>query len=94
MRVGTLPQGDRVMGADATQDRPVRAVRARPQTIDADQGMTEIEAEFRRVADPFWKAEALGVLRRWAADPTLGDASRERAKGLVWSFSPNGWDEV
>ena len=56
--------------------------------------MTEMESVFRRAGDTGGKADALAVLRRWEVDPMLDGASRARAKGLVWKFQPNGWDEV
>jgi hypothetical protein len=63
-------------------------------TISAGRQVAEMERTLRSVGDRTRYMETLTVLRRWQFDTMLDGASREKARGLVWEFEPNGWDEV
>jgi hypothetical protein len=63
-------------------------------TIYAGRQMAEMERVFQATGDRTGQREALATLRRWQFDPRLDSASRQRASTLVWTFQPNGWDEI
>jgi hypothetical protein len=63
-------------------------------TSCAGRQVAEMERTLRSAGDRTRYMETLTVLRRWQFDTMLDGASRERARGLVWEFEPNGWDEV
>jgi hypothetical protein len=49
--------------------------------------VAEIERTLRAGGDRGRRTQALAILQRWQFDEMLDDASRQRAKVLIWRFA-------
>ena len=61
--------------------------------IDAGRYVEEMERILLAAGDRSACVRALAILERWQFDEMLEDASRQRAKLLVFRFARNGLDE-
>lgn len=62
---------------------------------DACRQISAIEELFRSGGDHTPQLDALlTTLRCFELDPGLDRVSRDRVRGLILEFGPNGWDEV
>jgi hypothetical protein len=73
---------------------PDAAPPPRLTVMDASQGVAEVERILGHAGAHASMADALATLRRWEVDPLLDQATRVRARNLVWKIQPNGWDEA
>ncbi|HVO25545.1 MAG TPA: hypothetical protein VMW56_18145 [Candidatus Margulisiibacteriota bacterium] len=55
--------------------------------IDVGRYVAEIERTLRAGGDRAQRTQALAILQRWQFDEMLDDASRQRAKVLIWKFA-------
>ena len=60
-----------------------------PIKIDVGRYVAEIERRLRVDGDRAQRTQALAILQRWQFDEMLDDASRQRAKVLIWKFAGN-----
>ena len=64
-----------------------------PTKIDVGRYVAEIERMLCSGGQRPQRKQALAILRRWQFDEMLDNASRQRAKVLIWRFAGNGWLE-
>jgi hypothetical protein len=81
-------------GLRANRAIPDSAPPRRLSMMGAHQGMAEVERVLGHAGAHALVADALAILRRWEVDPLLDQATRVRARNLVWKIQPNGWDEA
>lgn len=55
--------------------------------IDVGRYVAEIERTLCAGGDRAQRTQALAILQRWQFDEMLDDASRQRAKVLIWRFA-------
>jgi hypothetical protein len=60
-----------------------------PTKIDVGRYVAEIERMLCSGGRRPQRTQALAILRRWQFDEMLDDASRQRAKVLIWRFAGN-----
>ncbi len=96
MRTGLQQSPAQIMPAGLRANRaiPDAAPPPRLSMMDAQQGMAEVERVLGYAGAHALNVDALAILRRWEVDPLLDQATRVRARNLVWKIQPNGWDEV
>ncbi len=68
-------------------ERGVIIVTSRLTKIDVGRYVAEIERTLCAGGDRAQRTQALAILQRWQFDEMLDDASRQRAKVLIWRFA-------